>query len=208
MQTKQTIIFDVFLSHDSADYALVNRVWQILTRMKIKAYMYERYPQYGQYLPETIKQMLKASKYVVVFWTRDGVTSQWVNQEVGIAIGVAPEFQSIVIPVQEMGVKVKGFTDPLLHIDYDPYNPDWMILSLIYELRKRLGMDKGSLTIDCDCGHRFESTLPTFDLVNETIERGDKLSCTCTKCQRVVWVSPYTLEVTLCEGPPAPWWRT
>lgn len=200
----QAIIFDVFLSHDSADYALVDRVWRILNRMKIEAYMYERYPQYGQYLPETIKQMLKASKYVVVFWTGNGVTSQWVNQEVGIAIGVVPQFESIVIPVQEVGVPVKGFTEWLLHIDYDPYNPDWMIFSLIYELRKRLKMDKGSLTIECACGHRFEGELPTFDLVNEVIEKGRELQCTCAKCLRVVWVSPYTLEVTYCEDSQAP----
>jgi len=208
LQTKQTIIFDVFLSHDSADYALVNRVWQILTRMKIKAYMYERYPQYGQYLPETIKQMLKASKYVVVFWTRNGVTSQWVNEEVGIAIGVAPEFQSIVIPIQEVDVPVKGFTEPLLHIDYDPDNPDWMIFGLIYELRKRFKMDKSSLTIECDCGHTFEVALPSYDLINKAVEKGQGIYWKCTNCQRVVWVSPYTLEVTICEDPPAPWWRT
>ena len=96
--------FDVFLSHDSQDFDLVDRVWKILDRINISAYMYEFYPNYGQYLPETIKAMLKQSKCVVVFFTRNGMNSQWVNQEVGIAIGSVPAFQSITIPVVEEGV--------------------------------------------------------------------------------------------------------
>ena len=199
--------FDVFLSHDSADFGLVDKVWRILTRMKISAYMYERYPEYGQYLPETIKRAIKASKYVVVFWTRSGVTSQWVNEEVGIAIGVVPQFQSIVIPVQEVGVQVKGFTEPLVHIDYDPQSPDWMIYNLIYELRMRLKMDKGLITLECDCGHRFEGELPSFDLINEAVEKHQEIPWKCPSCSCGLHVSPYTLEVVRFEGRQKPWWE-
>lgn len=195
------LAFHVFLSHDSADYALVDRVWHILTRMRISAYMYEKYPQFGEYLPETIKQVLKASKFVVVFFTQNGVTSQWVNQEVGIAMGITPAFQSIVIPVHEMGVEVKGFTGQLLHIDYDPHVPEDMISHLIYALRTRLSLHEGTLTLDCRCGHSFEGELPSFSLVSTSIEKSESFFWKCDKCSRTIVVSPRTLEITGFEEP-------
>ncbi|GEM_PF-6951098 len=180
------MLFDVFLSHDSSDYDLVNRVWKVLNRINISAYMYELYPNYGEYLAETIKAMMKQSKYVVVFFTRNGVSSQWVNQEVGIAIGSAPAFQSITIPVLEEGVTCKGFTEHLIHIDYRVYQPETMLAELVWTLRQKLRREdlvKNGLRVDCTCGSVFQADLWALETINILLEKGHNTSiCNCPQC--------------------------
>jgi len=178
--------FDVFLSHDSQDFDLVDRVWKILDRINISAYMYEFYPNYGQYLPETIKAMLKQSKCVVVFFTRNGMNSQWVNQEVGIAIGSVPAFQSITIPVVEEGVICKGFTEHLIHINYKVNQPEIMLANLVWALRQKLGkanLVSNGLRVDCTCGWIFQSDLWALETINILLERGHNFYlCNCPQC--------------------------
>jgi len=173
------MLFDVFLSHDRQDYDIVYRVWKILDRIKISAYMYELYPNYGQYLPETIKQVMKQSRYVVVFFTRNGINSQWVNQEVGIAIGAAGAFQSITIPILEEGVDCKGFTEHLIHIDYKTYQPDDMISNLLWTLRQKLNKANAirqGVRIDCICGNTTYGELDSLDTINHSVDIGEKIA--------------------------------
>lgn len=178
--------FDVFLSHDSQDYILVERVWKMLKRINISAYMHEIYPAYGQYLPETIKAMMKQSKYVVVFFTRNGVNSQWVNQEVGIAIGSTPSFQSFIIPILEDGVICKGFTEYLIHINYSQYQLKTMLADLQWTLRQRLGkadVVKNGLRVDCTCGWIFQTDLWDLETINILLEKGNNnYICNCPQC--------------------------
>jgi len=66
--------FDVFLSHDNQDYELVNRVWIILTRIKISAYMYEHYPNYGQNLYHiAIKMTVRYNLAMEVVYGKSGL---------------------------------------------------------------------------------------------------------------------------------------
>ena len=40
--------FHVYLSHAHEDFLLVDRVWKVLDRMGLRAYMYEHFPHPGQ----------------------------------------------------------------------------------------------------------------------------------------------------------------
>ncbi len=188
--------FDVFLSHDSRDYDLTYRVWGILSYLGIAAYMYEVYPQYGEYLPEVIKSVMKDSRYVVVFFTRNGVSSQWVNQEVGMAIGGTRPFQSITIPVLETSVTSRGFTEPLVHIDYDPRNPESMIYDLLRTLREKCGKaGRIPSPIDCSCGQSVPAFIPSLDDINRIIQSGRSVFTTqCTNCGK-----EHASDVWTCE---------
>ena len=184
--------FDVFLSHDHSDLTLVDRVWRILDTINISAYMYERYPQHGEYLPEVIKKTIRASKYFVVLLTQQGVASQWVNQEIGIAHG----FGRLIIPIKESSVESKGFVELREFIDYDPLSPEDMICSLLYTLRLRLQKQSTiQSTLGCKCGHTFAITLPAQDEVNEAIDKARVFSWTCDQCKDIIALSPWTLEV-------------
>lgn len=126
--------FDVFLSHAKEDYNLVWRVWDLLDRMNITAYMYELYPQYGEVLTEAIKKAINDSKIFVAFLTRSGVSSQWVNQEIGVAHAIGRK----IIPVRETEVESKGFVELRIVLPFSPNDPELMIYNLTTRLRDLL----------------------------------------------------------------------
>lgn len=186
--------FDVFLSHDTQDYNLVDKIWKILDRINVNAYVYERFPDYGEYIPETLKNTIKTSTHFVTFLTRNGVLSQWVNQE----IGIAHAFDKLIIPIQEKGVKSKGFVELRRYIEYDPYNPEVMMNQLITRLRgllyKHYAIENG-LTLDCSkCSNRFKTLLPSCDEVMTAIEKNQNFIAKCNKCHNEIQYSPMTLE--------------
>ena len=90
--------FQVFLSHAEEDRRLVTRVWRVLRRLKVRSYMHERYPNYGRDIPTAIRDVLESESCVmcIAFLTRNGINSQWVQQELGIAYA----FGRIIIPVK------------------------------------------------------------------------------------------------------------
>ena len=185
--------FDVFLSHDHSDFDLVERIWRILDRIKTSAYMYEKYPRPGEYIPEVIKTEIRYCKYFVAFLTTAGVASQWVNQE----IGIAHAYDKLIIPVNETGVQSKGFVELREYIHYDPYAPEDTIYYLLHTLRWRLGKDKdiaNGLILDCKCGRTFEDDLPSYQKVNNAIRKQEVFVFHCPECSTELHVSPDTLE--------------
>ena len=186
--------FDVFLSHDHSDFDLVDRIERILTRMKISAYMYEKYPRPGEYIPEVIKTEIRYCKYFVAFLTNAGVASQWVNQE----IGIAHAYDKLIIPVNEAGVQSKGFIELREYIYYEPYTPEIMIYNLLHTLRWRLGKDhtiENGLSLDCRCGTTFEDTLPSYQEVNNAVRKKVSFVYHCPQCSGELIVLADTLEV-------------
>ncbi|TET40199.1 MAG: toll/interleukin-1 receptor domain-containing protein [Dehalococcoidia bacterium] len=189
-----TVSFDVFLSHDHDDFALVDRIEKILQRIKISAYVYEKYPRYGEYIPEVIKETIKDSKYFVVFLTHEGIASQWVNQE----IGIAHAFDKLIIPVKDRQLQSKGFVELREFIYYDPLSPEDMIYRLIHTLRWRLSKQQAAekgLALDCKCGSKFDDTLPSYEEVNDAIRKEGVFVYKCPACSGEIRVSPASLEV-------------
>ena len=102
--------------------------------MKITAYMYALYPQYGEVLTEAIKKAINDSKIFVAFLTRSGVSSQWVNQEIGVAHAIGRK----IIPVRETEVESKGFVELRIVLPFSPNDPELMIYNLTTRLRDLL----------------------------------------------------------------------
>ena len=76
--------FRVFISHATTeDGELVRWIADALDRLHIRAFVYERYQRGGQNRFEVIKRWIKACPYFLVVLTKDGIASQWVNQEIG-----------------------------------------------------------------------------------------------------------------------------
>jgi len=192
-------MFEVFLSHDNKDIDLIDRIWKILSNIKINAYIYERFRAYGEYIPETIRIRIKESSYFVVFLTKNGIKSQWVNQE----IGIAHAYDKLIIPVKETGIKSKGFIELREHIEYSPdpkvpINTDYMIYHLVDRLRNLLFRHyetKNGLILECDCDHRFESDLPSTEEINRAIEKNRVFKLNCPNCNKEIEYSPYTFEL-------------
>jgi hypothetical protein len=189
--------FKVFLSHAEEDRKLVYRVWSILHRLKVRSYMHERYPNYSQDIPTGIRDVLKNKNCVmcITFLTRNGINSQWVQQELGVAYA----FDRIIVPVVQKGVEYKGFVQMVTKIPYQPKSPDGMIHSVIYAVRshviKTYGAVKDGLALTCPSDHEHDYTLPSNGQINRFIKAHRVFTFTCPTCKTKMRVSPRTLEI-------------
>jgi hypothetical protein len=186
--------FKVFLSHSENDYELVLRVWDILFRLNTGPYMHELYPDYRSDIPTGIRDVLRNCSICITFLTKDGINSQWVQQELGIAYA----FNRIIVPVLETGVEYKGFVQMIRQISYNPNNPDLMIYQVIYAVRTHvIGYEaiRGGLTLTCPSGHEHDYDLPSNIETNKVIDAHNTLSCKCATCGVEIEVNPTTLEI-------------
>lgn len=182
--------FRIFISHAKEDYTLALRIHNILWRMELAPYIYELYHEYGRDLDEIMKEKITFCEHFVPLITRNGVQSQWVNQEIGMAYALDKN----IIPVVEIGIESKGFIAFKVHIPYDPNNGEWCICNLIYRLR--FLMSPSTLKIECKaCRHEFLGELPSQEEVNKAIERQLHYFWPCEKCSQQIWINPKTLEV-------------
>jgi len=183
--------FNVFLSYNDSDLALVERIMSILNRMGISAYSYKHYPEYGEYIPEIIRKNTSDSEYFVVLLTQAGIESQWVNQEIGMAFAL----NMLIIPIIQMRVESKGFVELRQRIDYDLYNPEKAIGDLIYRLRYLCNAN--SIQLECtneNCRSRFVWGIPSQMEINEAIKKNQVFIATCSYCKNQIRFSPITFE--------------
>jgi len=186
--------YKVFLSHAEEDYQLVYRVWRILFRLKATPYMYESYPDYRRDIPTGIRDVLRECSMCITFLTKDGINSQWVQQELGIAYA----FDKIIVPVIETGVQYKGFVQMVRKIPYNPQNPDLMISHVIYAVRTHvIGHEKISsgLALTCPDGHEHDYDLPSTSDLNKVIRVGHIGIVKCMTCGIDIQLNPVTLEI-------------
>ena len=189
--------YKVFFSHCEQDTELVQRICNILNNIYIECYIYEFYPEYGEYVAETVKNNVQGCSTVIVLLTEDGVQSQWVNQEMGVAFALG----KLVIPIVEKNVVVKGFVEARERIDYDKNDPDDVVYT-IYRLITRLRGLHPTNNIKLFCMNKkcdmnltmFSSVLPTEDEINNAIERDLLFEYKCPSCAYVNYVFPRTLE--------------
>lgn len=189
------MIPSVFLSHAKEDRNFADRVCDILERMGINCFIYERFPEYGEYIPEIIKKNIIHYKTFVVLLTQNGVQSQVVNQEIGMAFAL----NKVIIPIVESGVETKGFVELRQRIDYDGNKQEGAISSLLYRLRD-LYPAQNKLELYCmnkECENnlrRFSVLLPTQQEINNAIMRNHQFRYECPSCGHTNYIFPETLE--------------
>lgn len=191
------MMYKVFISHNNKDAEFVQRICKILNNIYIKCYIYEFFPEYGEYIPETIKKIIKDCRTVIILLTKDGVQSQWVNQEMGMAFALDRR----IIPIVEKNVEIKGFVELRQYIDYEKNNPDdeeYTIYRLITRLRELHPTDKINLfCMNRNCDNHltmFSSILPTQQEINSAIDRDHLFEYKCPSCAFVNYIFPRTLE--------------
>jgi len=138
----------------------------------------------------------------MTFLTKNGINSQWVQQELGIAYA----FAKIIVPVIETRVEHKGFVQMVRRIQYNPGNPDLMIYDVIYAVRTHvLSHDEIPISLTCANHHEHDYLLPSTNDINKTIRLKSLLCFKCDTCGTNIYLSPQTLEIE--KGPPKPlWW--
>jgi hypothetical protein len=180
----------IFLSYCKEDSDFAHRVFWILHRMKLDPYAYLMYPEAGEIIPELTLSWISKSKYAIPFLTKNGVQSQWVNQEIGAALAL----KKYIIPVVEIGVESEGFVELRHCIDHNPVDPDETITNLLYRIRTLTNPN----AIECTCakcGNEFYMNLPSIKVIGETLAAKQIFTTNCPKCKEINLINPRTLEV-------------
>ena len=184
--------FKVFLSHAETDYQLVYRIWSILSRLKVASYMHELYPDYRRDIPTGIRDVLRGCIMCITFLTNEGINSQWVQQELGIAYA----FNRIIVPVIEHGVQYKGFVQMVRRIPFEPADPEQMIYEVIYAVRTNLlGDGETVISLTCANHHEHDYRLASILDLNKAISIGHIYRFKCATCETDIHLDPKTLEI-------------
>ena len=113
--------FSVFVSHSMRphDLPLLRGVCDHLSHHGITYYLAERDWRFGEGLPSRVENEIKRSDCVLGFLTREGQASDYVNQEISVALTV----RKPVIPVLEKGTMLTGFRGGLEYVELDRMAP-------------------------------------------------------------------------------------
>lgn len=211
--------FMVFISHATTeDGVLVERIAEALDRIHVRAYVFERYPVGGRNKFKVIKRMIEECPYFLVVLSEAGIASQWVNQEIGYAVGVGKNPIPVIEVDSTTGKRIasSGFVELNDPINYDRNDEVQLMADIVYTFHNLLlpkGKWKDSIYVRCKCGNEFDAPLnidECWELWNKRpIEEAPEwqmwhqprtwlsppgqspivISCTCDNCQREVRVS-------------------
>lgn len=120
--------YKVFISHSVRDQSLVISLANLLTKFKVKVVVAEWYLTPGMSLDKKVINLIKKSDCMVVLLTKNGIRSNWVQQEVGIAISAGKP----IIPIVEKGTDSKNLAalQGKEYIEYNPFQPEEAIIKL------------------------------------------------------------------------------
>jgi hypothetical protein len=186
--------FKTFISYSAEDAEIVYRTWDILTRVGIKSYAFEKFPKPGEAISQSAMNAIRDCKCMIVFLTKTGVKSHWVNQEVGAGVAL----NKMIIPIREKGTEWKGFiAGNIEHIPYNPLKPDHTIYLLVRRLRGIFRLARNvpnGVVVKCgSCGNEFEVDLPSNNEVEKALEEKRNFTLSCPN-GHAVEISAETLE--------------
>jgi len=131
------MVFTVFISHSKADIEIVKALYSTLKQSGINVYVAEFRLEPGVRLSQKICRNIETSDCVLVLLTREGISSAWVQQEVGIA----QRANKLIIPVVEKGVRAAGVLEGREYIELDKENP-WNTIAQINKYAEYLKAQK------------------------------------------------------------------
>jgi len=113
--------YKVFISHSTQDRGLVITLANLLTKFGIEVSIAEWYLSPGEPLDKKVFTQIEKADCVVALLTRNGMRSNWVQQEIGYAMKAGKP----IIPLVEKGVNSRDLAalQGKEYIEYDPLQP-------------------------------------------------------------------------------------
>lgn len=191
-----------FISYSSQDSAYIHRLDKSLDTVGANPYVAEWWLEAGQPLAEKIRRNIEDSTCLVAMLSDEANGSAWVHEEIGYAIAKGIP----VIPVIEVGVKVRGFLEGLEYIPYDKDDFDETVYKILTSIRAAVYLPAiiaphirppmralDALKLTCrNCDKQFTSELPTQDEINKAIERSQVFLFDCPFCRYQNQANPKT----------------
>ena len=118
--------YNVFISHSTRDQGLVIALANLLSKYGATVFVAEWHLAPGEKLDKKVFDQILHSDCVVTLLTRNGLRSNWVQQEIGYAL----HSQKPLIPLVEKGVELKdlGALQGREYIEYDSVQPQQALL--------------------------------------------------------------------------------
>jgi hypothetical protein len=120
--------YKVFISHSTRDQGLVISLVNLLSKFGMGVSVAEWYLTPGERLDKKVFDQIEKADCVVALLTRNGIRSNWVQQEIGYAL----KTKRIVFPLVEKGM-APGDLAALQgkeYIEYDPLQPQEALIKL------------------------------------------------------------------------------
>ncbi len=111
--------YKVFISHSTRDRGLVISLANLFSKFGVETFVAEWYLTPGASLDKKVLEQIEKSDCVVALLTRNGMRSNWVQQE----IGYAKKSKIPIIPLVEKGIDQKNLAalEGKEYIEYDPH---------------------------------------------------------------------------------------
>jgi len=119
--------YKVFISHSTRDQGLVISLANLLSKFGVEVFVAEWYLTPGERLDRKVFEQIEKSDCVVALLTRNGIRSNWAQQEIGYALR-RPKM--VLIPLVEKGIDQKALAavQNKDYIEYDPYQPQQALI--------------------------------------------------------------------------------
>src|SRR5436189_3142420 len=80
--------YKVFISHSTLDKFMARKIDEMLQAVGVSTFRDDRDLDGGDRIPDEIRREIASASELVVIWTTQTLTSEWVRQEVGAAWGL------------------------------------------------------------------------------------------------------------------------
>jgi hypothetical protein len=120
--------YRVFISHSTRDQGLVMYLARLLDKFGVETWIAEWCLSPGEPLDKKIFNEIQKSDCVVALLTRDGIRSNWLQQEIGYSLAHG----KLVIPIVEKGTPEADLAalETKEYIEYDPHQYDQALVRL------------------------------------------------------------------------------
>lgn len=120
--------YKVFISHSTRDQGLVISLANLLSKFEVEVFVAEWYLTLGERLDKKVFEQIEMSDCVVALLTREGIRSNWVQQEIGYSL----QRNKPIIPIVEKGIDPKDLAalSGRDYIEYDPYQYQQVLIKL------------------------------------------------------------------------------
>jgi len=182
----------VFIAHADEDLKLAKRLSDFLERIDVRGHIQQEIARYGREpLPERIKRMITNSKFLVALLTSHGISSEWVNQEIGYAIGTGVP----IIPIKTEEVKLKGFIEDYKYISLNLNNPNIAFTNLLIDIRHDLGIYEAKGPCP-KCWKEVIFSLEDQGTLNRMVTENLVYTKPCPECDTKLQMKPNTFEIS------------
>jgi hypothetical protein len=205
----------VFVSHCADDNRIIDFLMEPMTAIGIEPFIAERFIPAGQSIPVGIAENIEDSNVFLPVITKNSLSNQWVNQEIGYAFSYYRSNESpFIMPLvdRDQVDSIKGFLaipQVTKYVALDLSEPQKTIHELISQLRRYIDRNfvmLSTLTVTClKCHEKSKIAMPSQKVIDEAIPKGPfEMKCSNAKCGELIVIDPYTLS-PMVKIPNARW---